>query len=321
MLGLVGSRTNYRQYFPLLKLRHTELGSAPRLTRYFRIADYTPTSVPLRVTPVTPDSSVLRRCGACSTFRATLFNRAFSELQSHYLFAEKFGRPAKGNDKGKVEGLVGYARRNFMVPIPRAASWEELNVHLQAACLKRRQRHLRGHRETIAERFERDRAALLPLPAAPYEACEKITTRVTSLSIQRLLRAYRVRTPAGAGEGLCASVGDRLRKRSHRPAFTPPLTDLRTQKWSDLISGVFANWMTSADRKYLYAATSGSEPKLLRIRFADHHLETITSLKDFRRVMDPITGGTEFSVAPDGSPIFTRDIGSQEVYALKLRWR
>ncbi len=34
--------------------------------------------------------------------------RAFSELQSYYLFADKFGRPAKGNDKGKVEGLVGY---------------------------------------------------------------------------------------------------------------------------------------------------------------------------------------------------------------------
>ena len=111
--------------------------------------------------------------------------RAFSELQSHYLFAEKFGRPAKGNDKGKVEGLVGYARRNFMVPIPRAASWEELNLHLEAGCLKRRQRRLRGHRETIAERFESDRAALLPLPAVPYEACEKITTRVTSLSLVR----------------------------------------------------------------------------------------------------------------------------------------
>jgi transposase len=48
--------------------------------------------------------------------------RAFYELQSHYLFAEKFGRPAKGNDKGKVEGLVGYARRNFLVPVPRVAS-------------------------------------------------------------------------------------------------------------------------------------------------------------------------------------------------------
>ena len=53
---------------------------------------------------------------------------AFSELQSHYLFAAKFGRPGKGNDKGNVEGLVGYARRNFMVPVPRVASWEELNA-------------------------------------------------------------------------------------------------------------------------------------------------------------------------------------------------
>ena len=111
--------------------------------------------------------------------------RAFSELQSHYLFAEKFGHPAKGNDKGKVEGLIGYARRNFMVPIPRASSWNDLNQHLEAACLRRRQRRLRGYRETIAERFERDRAALLPLPGAPFEACEKITTRVTSLSLVR----------------------------------------------------------------------------------------------------------------------------------------
>ncbi|PSL14800.1 hypothetical protein CLV88_1271, partial [Shimia abyssi] len=30
-----------------------------------------------------------------------------------------YGRPGKGNDKGKVEGLVGYGRRNFMVPMPR----------------------------------------------------------------------------------------------------------------------------------------------------------------------------------------------------------
>ena len=111
--------------------------------------------------------------------------RAFSELQSHYLFADKFGRPAKGNDKGKVEGLVGYARRNFMVPIPRVNSWEELNAHLEAECRKRRERRLRGYAETIGERFERDHAAMLPLPAAPYEACEKIAARVNSLSLVR----------------------------------------------------------------------------------------------------------------------------------------
>src|SRR5277367_708492 len=111
--------------------------------------------------------------------------KAFSELQSYYLFADKFGRPAKGNDKGKVEGLVGYSRRNFMVPIPRFSSWEALNAHFEEQCRKRRERRLRGHSETIGERFERDRAAMLPLPTTPYEACEKITVRVTSLSLVR----------------------------------------------------------------------------------------------------------------------------------------
>src|SRR6202020_2469847 len=111
--------------------------------------------------------------------------QAFSELQSHYLFAEKFGRPGKGNDKSKVEGLVGYARRNFLVPIPRSASWQELHAQLIEQCRKRRERRLRGHEQTIAERLEKDREVLLPLPPAPYEACEKRTTRVTSLSLVR----------------------------------------------------------------------------------------------------------------------------------------
>jgi transposase len=111
--------------------------------------------------------------------------RAFTELQSHYLFAERFGRPGKGNDKGKVEGLVGYARRNFLVPVPRCVSWEELNARLREQCAGRRERKLRGHDETIGKRFEKDKEMLLPLPATPYEACEKRTTRVTSMSLVR----------------------------------------------------------------------------------------------------------------------------------------
>ncbi len=111
--------------------------------------------------------------------------RAFTELQSHYLFGEKFGRPGKGNDKGKVEGLVGYARRNFMVPIPRYATWEEFNAHLLFESQKRRGRKLRGHQQTIGERFEKDQQSLLPLPATPYEACDKRSTRVTSMALVR----------------------------------------------------------------------------------------------------------------------------------------
>src|SRR3974390_860018 len=111
--------------------------------------------------------------------------RAFAELQSHYLFAEKFGRPAKGNDKGNVEGLVGYARRNFLVPVPRFASWEALNAYLREQCRQRREQRVRGEPETIGERFERDREAFLPLPASEYEACEKRVARVSSLSLVR----------------------------------------------------------------------------------------------------------------------------------------
>jgi hypothetical protein len=111
--------------------------------------------------------------------------RVFAELQSHCLFADRFGRPGKGNDKGKVEGLVGYARRNFLVPVPRAESLAALNAQLEAGCRERQAARLRGHEETIGERLARDRTALLPLPAAPYEACETRSARVSSLSLVR----------------------------------------------------------------------------------------------------------------------------------------
>ena len=60
--------------------------------------------------------------------------RSFSGLQSHYLFEDRYGRPGKGNDKGNVEGVVGYARRNFMTPRPRFASWDAFNVQLEEQC-------------------------------------------------------------------------------------------------------------------------------------------------------------------------------------------
>jgi transposase len=124
--------------------------------------------------------------------------RVFTELQSHYLFQDRFGRPAKGNDKGKVEGLVGYARRNFMVPVPVFETFAALNAHLADCCRKRLRERLRGHTETIGERLVRDLASLQqPLPP-PYDACEKVGTRVSSLSLVRYrLNDYSVPTSFG----------------------------------------------------------------------------------------------------------------------------
>jgi len=111
--------------------------------------------------------------------------RVFSELQSHYLFQDKFGRPGKGNDKGKVEGLIGYVRRNFLVPLPRFESFEAFNAWLEEQSLKRQADRLRRHTETIEERLSRDLDALTGLPVTPYDSCEKRGTGVNSLSMVR----------------------------------------------------------------------------------------------------------------------------------------
>jgi len=111
--------------------------------------------------------------------------RVFSELQSHYLFTDRFGRPAKGNDKGKVEGLVGYARRNFLVPVPSFESFDALNAHLIDCCQRRQADQLRGREGAIAERLEHDLAAFQKPVPAPYDACDKRPGRVSSLSLVR----------------------------------------------------------------------------------------------------------------------------------------
>ena len=109
----------------------------------------------------------------------------FSGFLSHYLIRDRYGRPGKGNDKGSVEGLVGYSRRNFMVPMPEFANWDAFNLWLEEQCRKRQRAVLRGESETIGERLQRDLAAMRPLPAAPFAACDQDNGRVSSQSLVR----------------------------------------------------------------------------------------------------------------------------------------
>jgi len=111
--------------------------------------------------------------------------RAFTELCSHYLFRDRFARPAKGNDKGKVEGLVKFSRANFMVPVPHAASFDDLNAMLEERCRARQRDRAGRHAETISERLVADRTALRALPAVPLEPCEKRSGRVSSMALVR----------------------------------------------------------------------------------------------------------------------------------------
>ena len=137
--------------------------------------------------------------------------RAFTELQSHYLFEDRFGRPGKGNDKRKVEGMVGYARRNFLVPVPSFESFEPLNAYLERRCLERMDARLRGHLETIGQRMERDLDALLALPAVPYDACDKQAAQLSSLSLVRYrTNDYSVPVAYGHRDVLVRGYVDRV---------------------------------------------------------------------------------------------------------------
>ncbi|WAP70062.1 IS21 family transposase [Jiella pelagia] len=138
-------------------------------------------------------------------------NRAFTELQSHYLFADRFGRPGKGNDKGKVEGLVKYVRSNFMTPIPHAASFDDLNAMLAERCRRRQGERAGRHNETIGERLVADLAAFKDLPATPLEPCEKRIARVSSTSLVRYrCNDYSVPTTYGFRDVLVKAFVDEV---------------------------------------------------------------------------------------------------------------
>jgi hypothetical protein len=127
--------------------------------------------------------------------------RAFSGLVSHYLFRDRFGRPGKGNDKGKVEGLVKNGRRRFLTPVPAAASFEALNAKLEADCLSELDRCAGRHAETIGARLEADLAAFRPLPSGRFEPCEHRTARVSSTALVRYrMSDYSVPTAYGFRE-------------------------------------------------------------------------------------------------------------------------
>jgi transposase len=111
--------------------------------------------------------------------------RAFTELVSHYLFQERFGRPGKGNDKGKVEALVKYSRANVLTPVPHAASFEVLNARLEDHCRARQAECAGRHEQTIGERLEADKAVLRTLPEMLFEPCDKRVAKVSSTALVR----------------------------------------------------------------------------------------------------------------------------------------
>ena len=98
------------------------------------------------------------------------------------------------------------------------------------------------------------------------------------------------------------------------------LFDFQTQKWTDWVIQTtalgFPCW--SRDGKYLYFdSTYSNSQSYNRIKVGETKSEPVVSLKGLRRYFGPV--GAWSGLAPDGTPLFVRDISTQEIYALDVQ--
>lgn len=110
----------------------------------------------------------------------------YAAFAAHYAFQTDFCNIASGNEKGLVENLVGFARRNFMVPVPRVASLEELNNKLLMDCLNYRNTHKVDSRaSTVLEAYDEEWYALKQIPSYRFDTSRTTTPIVNDYSTVR----------------------------------------------------------------------------------------------------------------------------------------
>jgi transposase len=117
--------------------------------------------------------------------RERKLTREFLRLLSHYLFQEHFCLVRRANEKGHVERLIGFARRNFLVPVPQVESLATLNEQLRQRCLADLAERTRGKPAPKSELLREDQAAFLPLPKQPFEARRVADRTADSQSLVR----------------------------------------------------------------------------------------------------------------------------------------
>lgn len=114
--------------------------------------------------------------------------REFLRSRSHHLHQHHFCLARRPNEKGRAEGLVKFARRNFMAPAPKFDDFEEFNRKPAEDRRKDPQRKLRGQNGAKAELLAEDRRAMLPMAEDRFEARRVPDGKVNALSLVRFDR-------------------------------------------------------------------------------------------------------------------------------------
>lgn len=102
----------------------------------------------------------------------------YAALAAHYGFEPVLCNIASGNEKGLVEGLVGFSRRNFCVPLPRVESIEELNRLLEERCRNYFSHTIEGRSADVGTMYREEQPSLYPLPPYRYDPAKRAETKV-----------------------------------------------------------------------------------------------------------------------------------------------
>jgi len=107
---------------------------------------------------------------------------SYKKFKSYYNFSARFNNVNSGHEKGGVEGLVGFARRNYLVPVPCAGSFEELNEKIFIECLNYGTHRIATKEKSVNELFEEEKCHLIPTPQFPFSNIQVQTGRVDKYS-------------------------------------------------------------------------------------------------------------------------------------------
>ncbi len=107
---------------------------------------------------------------------------SFVKFRSYYSFEARYCNPGQGHEKGGVEGFVGYARRNYLVPVPEVSRLAELNQELLEQCVKYGGHQIQGREKPVNELFEEERSHLLRLPDVRFRNIQTLSGKVDKYS-------------------------------------------------------------------------------------------------------------------------------------------
>jgi len=177
--------------------------------------------VPKKIMVDNLKSAVLKRILG----RPPVFNPRYLDFANHYGFTIAPCNVGRGNEKGRVENAVGYAKKNFLAGLeipdfaalgPAARNWLETvaNVRLHGET-----------RQKPVELFNAERPCLLPLPANAFDIATVSQQRASpqfriscdtnrySVPAEYAGRALTVKTDP---ERICVYAGDKLIARHIR---------------------------------------------------------------------------------------------------------